>query len=205
MITNSPFYIFDDFAGDSLTGRVGQSSLRFIDDHGCPNDAMTRPNWETESGSPTIGSGSLSFPAGDTTIQSIGIPTSLAYAQFEVDVQLQTTPTDNAFAIDMIENDQGDYIQLALDDSGVRVVKFDGSGTTIVSNVAADTTNDLRITVSFRESEAVVEVWDRTADTRSTSGFVSHDVSLVSRPWQLYILNASDVTADVTRFAVRRI
>jgi len=87
--------IIDDWADNKLTSRDKQAlsdSWAWTDEFYQLNDVF-RPEWTTESGSPSASGGVLVLTAGDTTVQQVSIPTTFFAGAWEVEVQKQASGT----------------------------------------------------------------------------------------------------------------
>jgi len=87
-------YIIDDWDDNLLTGRP--VALTVIDGALFGKGEVLkakRPEWTTESGSPSVSGGVLHLPAGDVTIQQVSTPSTLWIGTWKLDFNWTTAIT----------------------------------------------------------------------------------------------------------------
>lgn len=102
-------YIEDGWDDNSITGRSNPDEGYFLhpSDNLLSNDyeagdalkGVYRPEWTTQSGSPSASNGVLSLSAGDTTQQSILTPSEFTAGTWETDYKFTNTPSSGGICM----------------------------------------------------------------------------------------------------------
>jgi len=132
------YEIYDDWDDSRLTDRrVTVEAFR------CKEQSNFRPEWTTESGSPSASGGELVLPAGDTTVQIVDAPSSFDTGTWEVDL-LEHTASTGAVVFRLIFQDADNwwsgwwrlyegYQKLVKDDAGTVTAVID-TGTGVIAD-----------------------------------------------------------------------
>lgn len=170
------YTVLDDFADNSLTNRdaPGTTASEFAAGE---IGQYFRPEWETDSGSPSASSSALQLSAGDTTLQATkhGYPGTLPVF-FESDIIFGSDPTSNSAAL-----------AFAINDDDITGFNYDDCYSVRINN---DGSIDLRKEVGNSETNLI------TGSTFTLTDSHTVKVERAGKTWELFVDGTSQGTAS---------
>lgn len=124
--------IYDGFKDNLLTGR----DKKYPSDIPVNIDCLFRPEWTTESGSPSASNKQLVMPAGNTTLQKVTAPSNASEGTFECQFTVTAATTTGGLALQFIYADANNSWRIRVVYNGTYALtkKVGGTETDVVSS-----------------------------------------------------------------------
>jgi len=160
-ITASRYEFYDDWGDNCLTNRRygGNATISISDTvYECKN---FRPEWTTESGSPSASGGVLVLTAGDATSQQISTPSDFTTGTWEADFYYTDSPsTGNTSLFPMVEDKQNEDYQIAIRTDDYDLGKHSGgSYTRVIDTSTSSSVGDWHTCKATRDSDGNWELF----------------------------------------------
>lgn len=180
-------YLADDFRDNRLTGRVSESHPW----------KRIRPDWTTSSGSPSVDSGTLTFPAGDTTPQIVRTDTAMYAGTWEFDFQFNSDPTSASFNFYILFEGGENYLNFQVrNDGNIKLLKKEaGAFADVVTGTWGDDTSQhtAKITASY---DSINDTMDYELFVDGTSQGTGSDSFKPTNP-TLRLVNSTNAQIDI--------
>lgn len=154
-----------------------------------------RPEWTVESGSPTVSNGTLSLPAGDTTVQTIRIPHSQNVGRWKFTFTINASVSTGGMYLGLRDNGS-DRLRLQLGGSYYGILEREGN-TKIIDTSWTPDTNQHTIEMTRDMADGYELFFDGASDGTATDSSV--------QVWdELILKNAYDASVDVSYVGAHR-
>lgn len=208
-ITN---YLEDDWDDNNLTGRASTTEGYFLH----PSDGLIsdmeagdalkgvyRPEWTTQSGSPSATNQELQLADGSTTVQAVSIPSVFTVGRWQWDHDYNSNPSSGGTRLYFIAQNSGAdpndaYAIEVLHDTNLDLIKDSGgSESTLINGSRTDNTSSQNYDVA-RDSYGGFELFNDGDVSQGTATDTTHTESLY-----LVIRNSANARSDNDNVVVK--
>lgn len=159
-------------------------------------DPNFRPAWTVDSGSPSATGGVLELSAGDSTAQTVSIPSLLVEREWSITYKFDNSVTTGSFVMEIIYGGDSDRLLFGQAQSGtVRLAKDNGTFTDLITGSQTEDTNEHTIRATRSDDGEFELFYDGTSQGTATDTFLpSID--------KLRILSTLDTSMEVRHMSV---
>lgn len=193
IVYSGEYYLFDDWKDNLLTSRRWDDKMVF------PVSELDkyRPDWTTESDSPSASGGVLVLPDGSTTAQQVSTASGFTVGTWEKDFTIISATTAGACNLFFIWTDNSNTLRVSIEsDDDYMLVKIDGGTTTILVSSTWDGDTTQHTTKVTRDANGNFELfYDGVSQGTATDTFLpsTRDLSF---------LNNADSEVDIDNLKV---